>query len=214
MALVTQKAFCSPQAHVGGRTRLRAVRVCCQSRPEQAADAPRRNLLQKSVALVAAAAVLAGSQSAAALAASLPPQDIKVLCDVECSAALEAVEAVTLPSGLKYKDISPGSGPSPPVGFQVVANYVAMTPNLRVFDSSLEKGKPYDIRVGAGQIIKGLDEGLLGMKPGGIRRLYIPGDLAFPKGLKAAPGRPAVPPATPVVFDVQLLYIPGLEGDE
>lgn len=43
--------------------------------------------------------------------------------------------------------------------------------------------------MGAGQVIKGLDEGLLSMQPGGIRRLYIPGNMAFPKGLKAAPGR-------------------------
>ncbi|GLC76418.1 hypothetical protein PLESTF_001778500 [Pleodorina starrii] len=214
MALATQKAFCSSRPIVGGRTRTSAVRVCCQARPaQQAADAPRRSFLQKSAALAAAAAVLVGSQSGA-VAASLPPQDIKVLCDAECSASLESTEAVTLPSGLKYKDIIPGSGPSPPVGFQVVAHYVAMTPNLRVFDSSLEKGKPYDIRVGAGQVIKGLDEGLLTMKPGGLRRLYIPGEMAFPKGLRAAAGRPAVPPASPVVFDVQLLYIPGLEADE
>lgn len=44
-------------------------------------------------------------------------------------------------------------------------------------------------RVGAGQVVKGLDEGLLGMKPGGLRRLYVPGPLSFPKGLKAAAGR-------------------------
>ncbi|GIL62800.1 hypothetical protein Vafri_16969, partial [Volvox africanus] len=209
MALASQKAFCSSRPRTGGRARTNAVRVRCDAQ----VDAPRRNFLQQSLAFVASAAVLAGSHSGA-LAAALPPQDIKVLCDAECSAALESVEAITLPSGLKYKDIILGSGPSPPVGFQVVANYVAMTPNLRVFDSSLEKGKPYDIRVGAGQVIKGLDEGLLGMKPGGIRRLYIPGELGFPKGLKAGPGRPSVPPASPVVFDVQLLYIPGLETDE
>jgi peptidylprolyl isomerase len=52
------------------------------------------------------------------------------------------------------------------------------------------------------------------MRVGGVRRLYIPGDLAFPKGLKAAAGRPSVPPASPVVFDVALRYIPGLEDDE
>jgi FKBP-type peptidyl-prolyl cis-trans isomerase 2 len=167
---------------------------------------------------------------------------------------------------------------------QVVVNYVAMTEDkksgaLRVFDSSLEKGKPYDIRcarasagsgsrraptpepatlkacdeasgwrgswpavrvlpsrrrqrlrgarrprplptppvrrrVGAGQVVPGLDEGLLTMQPGGIRRLYVPGALAFPKNLKAAPGRPAILAFTPVVFDVQLLYIPGMETDE
>lgn len=52
------------------------------------------------------------------------------------------------------------------------------------------------------------------MKPGGVRRLFIPGPLSFPKGLKAAAGRPTVPPNSPVVFDVQLLYIPGLEDEE
>ena len=66
-------------------------------------------------------------------------------------------------------------------GVQVVANYVAMTPQGKVFDSSLERGSPYDFRVGAGQVIPGLDEGIRSMQPGGVRRLYIPGNLAFPK---------------------------------
>lgn len=65
-------------------------------------------------------------------------------------------------------------------------------------------------RVGASQVIKGLDEGILSMKVGGKRRLFIPGELAFPKGLGAAPGRPRVGASTPVIFDVQLLYIPGV----
>ncbi|KAG2498815.1 hypothetical protein HYH03_003008 [Edaphochlamys debaryana] len=134
-----------------------------------------------------------------------------MLCDADCTAQLESTEEVTLPSGLKYKDIVVGTGASPRVGFQVVCHYIAMTPSLRVFDSSLDKGQVYDIRVGAGQVIAGLDEGVLGMKSGGIRRLYIPGNMAFPKGLKAAAGRPSVPPSSPVVFDVKLLYVPGLD---
>lgn len=52
------------------------------------------------------------------------------------------------------------------------------------------------------------------MKTGGIRRLYIPGELAFPKGLPSAAGRPRVAPSSPVIFDVQLLYIPGLTDPE
>ncbi|KAG2453426.1 hypothetical protein HYH02_001649 [Chlamydomonas schloesseri] len=208
MALASHKAFTGKSTVPAARSRTTVTRVCCQASSNQ-----RRSFLQHTAAFTAAAAILIGSQPGA-IAASLPPQDIKVICDAECSAKLESVPEVSLPSGLKYKDIVVGSGPTPPVGFQVVAHYVAMTPNLRVFDSSLDKGKPYDIRVGAGQVIKGLDDGLLDMKAGGIRRLYIPGDMAFPKGLKAAPGRPAVPPASPVVFDVQLLYIPGLEADE
>ena len=63
----------------------------------------------------------------------------------------------------------------------MVANYVAMTPQGKIFDSSLDRGSPYDFRGGSGQVIPGLDEGIRGMQPGGVRRLYIPGNLAFPK---------------------------------
>lgn len=64
------------------------------------------------------------------------------------------------------------------------------------------------------QIVAGLDEGLLSMSTGGVRRLYIPGELAFPKGLPAAAGRPRVPPSSPVVFDVALRYIPGITDED
>ncbi|WMV23745.1 hypothetical protein MTR67_017130 [Solanum verrucosum] len=124
------------------------------------------------------------------------------------------VPMVTTESGLQYKDIKVGRGPSPPVGFQVAANYVAMVPSGQIFDSSLEKGRPYIFRVGADQVVKGLDEGILSMKVGGLRRLYVPGSLAFPKGLTSAPGRPRVAPNSPVVFDVSLEFIPGLESDD
>ncbi|CAA7050485.1 unnamed protein product [Microthlaspi erraticum] len=152
--------------------------------------------------------------SLAAYAAGLPPEDKPRLCEAECEKELENVPVVTTESGLQYKDIKVGRGPSPPVGYQVAANYVAMVPSGQIFDSSLEKGLPYLFRVGSGQVIKGLDEGILSMKAGGKRRLYIPGPLAFPKGLVSAPGRPRVAPNSPVVFDVSLEYIPGLEFDE
>lgn len=77
----------------------------------------------------------------------------KTLCDEACIAALDKAQAVTTASGLKYKDIVVGSGPSPPVGYQVVVNYIAMTPEGRVFDSSLDRGTPYDIRIGAGTVV-------------------------------------------------------------
>ncbi|CAD6245794.1 unnamed protein product [Miscanthus lutarioriparius] len=148
-----------------------------------------------------------------AVAAGLPPEEKPKLCDATCESELENVPMVTTESGLQYKDIKVGEGPSPPIGFQVAANYVAMVPTGQIFDSSLEKGQPYIFRVGSGQVIKGLDEGILSMKVGGLRRLYIPGPLAFPKGLTSAPGRPRVPPSSPVVFDVNLLYIPGLDDE-
>ncbi|KAM5554175.1 peptidyl-prolyl cis-trans isomerase FKBP16-3, chloroplastic [Rosa sericea] len=146
--------------------------------------------------------------------AGLPPEEKPRLCDDSCEKQLENVPMVTTESGLQYKDIKVGQGPSPPVGFQVAANYVAMVPSGQIFDSSLEKGQLYIFRVGSGQVIKGLDEGILTMKVGGKRRLYIPGSLAFPKGLTSAPGRPRVAPSSPVVFDVSLEYVPGLEIEE
>nr|AJS13476.1 FKBP16-3 [Erycina pusilla] len=146
--------------------------------------------------------------------AGLPEEQKPRLCDEACEKELENVPMVTTETGLQYKDIQVGVGPSPPIGFQVTANYVAMIPNGQIFDSSLDKGQPYIFRVGSGQVIKGLDEGILSMKVGGKRRLFIPGPLAFPKGLSSAAGRPRVAPNSPVVFDVSLEYIPGLELDE
>uniref|UniRef100_A0ACD5ZNK8 Uncharacterized protein n=1 Tax=Avena sativa TaxID=4498 RepID=A0ACD5ZNK8_AVESA len=146
-------------------------------------------------------------------AGGLPPEEKPKLCDDACEKELENVPMVTTESGLQYKDIKPGTGPSPPIGFQVAANCIAMVPSGQIFDSSLEKGQPYIFRVGAGQVIKGLDEGILSMKVGGLRRLYIPGPLAFPKGLTSAPGRPRVAPSSPVIFDVSLLFIPGLDDE-
>jgi len=168
----------------------------------------RRESLSQIVGIAAAIAAIEPTAKAIA------EDDVqKTLCDASCLESLNQKERVTTPSGLQFQDIVVGNGATPAVGYQVVVNYVAMTPEYRVFDSSLERGSPYDIRVGAGAIVAGLDEGLRTMRSGGIRRLYIPGDLSFPKGLPAGPGRPRVPPSSPVVFDVQLLYIPGLDDE-
>ncbi|KAL3619911.1 hypothetical protein CASFOL_034823 [Castilleja foliolosa] len=169
----------------------------------------RRNLINLGLGFLT---LLSGSNFVEA--AGLPPQEKPRLCDDSCVKELENVPMVTTESGLQYKDIKVGSGPSPPVGFQVAANCVAMVPSGQIFDSSLEKGQAYIFRVGAGQVIKGLDEGILSMKVGGKRRLYIPGPLAFPKGLTSAPGRPRVAANSPVIFDVSLEFIPGLDDEE
>ena len=159
--------------------------------------------------------------SGRAMADSLPEEaETKLLCDAACEKTLEGKDFESTASGLRYKDVVVGAGEAPPVGFQVVVDYVAMDEKGRIFDNSLEKGKPNDVRVvdcvgqkdfSACTVIPGLDEGLLTMRSGGIRRLYIPGELSFPKGLASAPGRPKVPPFSPVVFDVALRYIPGFD---
>lgn len=188
--------------------RQHSVTVCSA----KTAMSTRRDIIN--VAAASGALMLSGLPAIAAEPKVVQKLSTSDLCDEECFSKLASAEVATTSSGLKYQDIVVGRGISPPVGYQVVVHYVAMTPEGRVFDSSLTKGAPYDVRVGAGQVIPGLDEGLLTMKVGGVRRMFIPGELAFPKGVPAAAGRPRVPPSSPVVFDVQLLYVPGFDEDD
>lgn len=182
---------------------------------EETQDMPRRAFLSQT-AMAAALAGLAGADVSPALAAV----ENSPLCDAECMKALEKVPMVSSPTGLQYKDIVVGTGPSPNPGMQVVADFVAMVKNgkndeLFIFQNTVASKSPQDIRVTGdpetANVIAGLDEGIISMKVGGIRRLYVPGPLAFPKGLASAPGRPRVAPNSDVVFDVYLRYIPGLE---
>mmetsp|Transcript_1829 Transcript_1829/g.6557 ORF Transcript_1829/g.6557 Transcript_1829/m.6557 type:complete len:223 (+) Transcript_1829:48-716(+) len=104
-----------------------------------------------------AAAVALGSGFLPAMA--YEDDDIRIITQ-EMEKQLEDIPMVTLPSGLQYKELKPGRGPTPPKGFQVTVNYVAMIaadpkskkPGPRVIDSSIEKRKPYDIRLGTGSV--------------------------------------------------------------
>jgi peptidylprolyl isomerase len=118
---------------------------------------------------------------------------------------------VTLKSfkdGLKYYDIKVGTGVSPKAGQTVSVLYTGTLLNGQVFDStSLHGGQPIDFAIGVGQVIPGWDEGVIGnkanagMKVGGIRRLVIPGKLAY--GENPPPGSPIAPDAT-LIFDITL----------
>ncbi len=113
-----------------------------------------------------------------------------------------AGETVTTPSGLKYIDIQPGTGDTPQQKQTVSVNYTGWLESSGAkFDSSLDRGKPFSFSLGAGQVIKGWDEGVATMKVGGVRRLIIPADLAY-----GAQGRPPTIPAnSTLIFDVELL---------
>eukprot|EP00246_Nothoceros_aenigmaticus_P018402 TRINITY_DN9601_c0_g1_i1.p1 TRINITY_DN9601_c0_g1~~TRINITY_DN9601_c0_g1_i1.p1 ORF type:complete len:226 (-),score=29.53 TRINITY_DN9601_c0_g1_i1:210-887(-) len=197
------------------RTKFMATQCStCESQNVSINDIVPSRILKRREALVVALVLACQGLNVGSSNSAVPEPVLAKICDADCERELENIPTTTTSSGLQYKDITVGQGPSPPVGFQVTANYIAMVPSGKVFDSSLEKGSPYIFRVGAGQVIKGLDEGLLSMKVGGVRRLYIPGELAYPKGLSAAAGRPRVPPNSPVVFDVSLLYVPGLDFED
>jgi len=122
-----------------------------------------------------------------------------------------------LRSSFRYRDIKVGEGEYPPKAFDVVVHYslkIDTGNGIKEFFSSFDApGRPLDVRVGTGMVIPGLDEGLSTMKKGGIRRLYIPGKLSFPNGVKSKVGKPAVPPRSDIIADVQLIYIPGIDDD-
>ena len=106
-------------------------------------------------------------------------------------------------SGLEYWDIKVGTGAVAQTGQQVKVDYTGWLTNGKKFDSSVGTGRPFDFKLGAGKVIKGWDEGIIGMKVGGKRQLRIPPDLAY--GEKGYPG--AIPPNATLIFDVRLVDV-------
>ncbi|BAZ38186.1 FKBP-type peptidylprolyl isomerase [Calothrix sp. NIES-4101] len=111
--------------------------------------------------------------------------------------------AITTPSGLKYIDIEEGTGDSPTTGQKVTVHYIGTLEDGTEFDSSVGRNRPFDFKIGVGQVIKGWDEGVGTMKVGGKRRLIIPAELGY--GSRGAGG--VIPPNATLIFDVELLKI-------
>ncbi|MFW5658647.1 MAG: FKBP-type peptidyl-prolyl cis-trans isomerase [Bacteroidota bacterium] len=106
-------------------------------------------------------------------------------------------------SGLKYQIIEEGSGNVPEKGQTVVAHYHGTTMDGQEFDSSYERGEPFNFPLGQGRVIKGWDE-FFGMVPVGTKAIIIlPPDLAY--GAQGSP--PKIPPSATLRFDVELLGI-------
>ena len=114
----------------------------------------------------------------------------------------------TTASGLQYEDTVVGSGPEAKAGQHVTVHYTGWlrnddgTPGAK-FDSSKDRNDPFQFGLGAGQVIKGWDEGVQGMKVGGSRRLTIPANLGY--GARGAGG--VIPPNATLIFDVDLLAV-------
>ena len=119
------------------------------------------------------------------------------------SPATVAGQPTTTPSGLQYWDIVVGSGATAIAGSTVRVHYSGFLTTGQKFDSSRDRGEPFSFPLGAGQVIKGWDEGVAGMKVGGQRQLRIPPQLGY--GAAGAGG--AIPPNATLIFDVELLEV-------
>ena len=118
-----------------------------------------------------------------------------------------AQPVTTTSSGLGIVDTKVGTGPSPKPGQTVVVHYTGWLyeggKKGKKFDSSLDRGQPFEVPIGKGQVIAGWDEGVATMKVGGKRTLIIPPGLGY--GASGAGG--VIPPNATLIFDVELLKV-------
>src|SRR5688500_18494425 len=109
----------------------------------------------------------------------------------------------TTASGLTYQDVVVGAGAEAKKGDDVSVHYTGRLMDGTKFDSSKDRNQPFEFALGAGQVIKGWDEGVAGMKVGGTRKLTIPPSLGY--GARGAGG--VIPPNADLIFEVVLLVV-------
>ncbi|MES2831806.1 MAG: FKBP-type peptidyl-prolyl cis-trans isomerase [Pseudomonadota bacterium] len=124
------------------------------------------------------------------------------------AAATDVPPAVKTASGLQYRDVVVGKGVVAAPGRPVQVHYTGWLQNPdgsagQKFDSSKDRGEPFAFQLGGGQVIRGWDEGVSGMRVGGTRKLIIPAALGY--GSQGAGG--AIPPNATLLFDVELLAV-------
>ena len=118
---------------------------------------------------------------------------------------MEASKERMTPSGLKITDLVEGTGAEAQSGNTVSVNYRGTLTNGQEFDSSYRRNQAFTFPLGGGRVIRGWDEGVVGMKEGGKRRLVIPPDLAY--GSRGAGG--VIGPNETLIFEIELVKVQG-----
>lgn len=147
--------------------------------------------------------------SASSLILSLSLGLSLVLSLSACNRPSEVVDPANSVAAMQSTDLIVGTGVAAESGKQVTVHYTGWLYDTKApgqrgqqFDSSVTRGMPFSFQLGDGQVIKGWDQGVLGMKVGGHRNLIIPSDLAY-----GPRGRGPIPPAATLVFDIQLIAV-------
>jgi len=133
---------------------------------------------------------------------ALIPALILLLAICPLAAQEAAGKRVIAPDGLEYQDTKIGTGAQAKPGMTVTVHYTGRLVSGEKFDSSVDRGTPFSFHLGAGQVIRGWDEGIAGMKVGGKRQLRIPPALGY--GIR---GAGPIPPNATLIFDVELLKV-------
>jgi FKBP-type peptidyl-prolyl cis-trans isomerase len=120
------------------------------------------------------------------------------------SAASDSKKTAPAPGALAVDEVKAGEGATAVKGKTVSVHYAGHLTDGTKFDSSYDRGQPIEFHLGAGEVIKGWDQGIEGMKVGGKRKLTIPPELAY--GARGTPGGP-IPPNATLVFDVELVGV-------
>lgn len=120
------------------------------------------------------------------------------------------LKPVVYPDGLQIRDVKVGTGQNVQKNDQITVQYTGWLSDGTKFDSSRDRNQPFDLTIGQNQVIGGWDEGVPGMKVGGLRRLTIPSDLGYgssgaPSGCGASSGQPCtIPPGATLVFLIEV----------
>lgn len=123
-------------------------------------------------------------------------------CSKKAQAPLNPQPPVRLPGGVVVQTLRPTDGKAAKKGDKITVHFVGTLLDGGVFDSSRERGREFAFWVGEGQVVEGLDQGLLGMHEGETRVVTVPAALGY--GMEA---KPKIPPNSTLVFEVELLDI-------